>query len=130
VWPDGVVVHAPEFSQHAQFLDREEDLAIQELVPELRVERFAVTVLPWRSELDVERVVSVAASRCLALHFRDRSGNRILSSGVHEECSCCATQRARFEQMMQGAKLRTHGMQRRVFQKAAGRYVSLGTTDK
>src|SRR6516164_6632781 len=54
VWPDGVEVQAPAFSQHAQFLDRVEDFAIEELISQLAVERFAVAVLPRRSGFDVE----------------------------------------------------------------------------
>jgi len=55
VWPDGVVVDAPAFSQHAQLFDRVEDLTVEELVPELGVEALAVAVLPRRAGLDVQR---------------------------------------------------------------------------
>ena len=54
MWPDSVVVHAPAFRQHVQFLDRVEDFAVQQLVSEFRVERFAVAVLPRRTGFDVQ----------------------------------------------------------------------------
>jgi hypothetical protein len=51
---DGVVVGAPAFGQYPQFLDRVEDLRVEELISEFRVERFAVAVLPWRAGFDVQ----------------------------------------------------------------------------
>src|SRR5271156_2940021 len=58
VRPDGVVVFAPAFGQHAQFLDRVEDLAVEELIAHLRVEALAVAVLPRRAGFDVHRLCS------------------------------------------------------------------------
>jgi len=42
VWPDGVVVPAPAFSQHTEFLHRVEEFQVEELIPEFRVEAFAI----------------------------------------------------------------------------------------
>jgi hypothetical protein len=50
---DGVVVNGPALGQHTQFLDRVEDLPIQELVSEFAVERFAVAVLAASSGRDL-----------------------------------------------------------------------------
>src|SRR6267154_959547 len=44
VWPDGVVVNSPPFRQHPDLLYRIEDFAVQELVPQLRIEGLAVPV--------------------------------------------------------------------------------------
>ncbi len=54
VRPDSVVVHAPALSQHAQFLHRVKDFAVQEFISELRVERFAIAVLLRRAGFDVQ----------------------------------------------------------------------------
>src|SRR6185437_5788651 len=55
VRPKRVEVHAPLFYQDAQLFDRIKDLAIEELISEFRVERFAVAVLPWGAGFDVQR---------------------------------------------------------------------------
>ena len=54
MWPDGVVVAAPALDQHLGLLQRVEDLAVEELVPELSIEALVVTVLPRTAWLDVE----------------------------------------------------------------------------
>src|SRR5579875_1274630 len=54
VRPNCVVVDAPAFGQHAQFLQRVENLSIQKLIPELRVERLAIAVFPWRARFDIQ----------------------------------------------------------------------------
>ena len=46
VGPDRVVVNPPLLNQDLGFLQGVEYLAVQELVPEARVEAFAVSVLP------------------------------------------------------------------------------------
>src|SRR6202042_1278519 len=56
VWTDGVVVNPPAFCQYLHLLQRVEDLAIQELVPQLRVEALAVPVLPRTAGFDIERL--------------------------------------------------------------------------
>jgi putative transposase len=48
----GVVVLAPGFDDGSRFGEAVEDLAIEQLVAELRVEALAVAVLPRRSRLD------------------------------------------------------------------------------
>ena len=53
VWSDGVVVDAPALGQHAQFFDRVEEFAVEELISEFGVEAFAIAVLPRRSGFDV-----------------------------------------------------------------------------
>lgn len=49
----GVVVLAPALDDDPRLGQAVEDLAVEELVPELRVKAFAVTVLPWTARLDV-----------------------------------------------------------------------------
>jgi len=46
VWSDRVLVDPPAFGQHPDLLHRVEDLPVQELIAELRVEALAVAVLP------------------------------------------------------------------------------------
>jgi hypothetical protein len=53
---DGVEVDAPSFSQHPDLLHRVEDLAVQELIAQLRVEALTEAVLPRRAGLDVQRL--------------------------------------------------------------------------
>src|SRR5487761_520848 len=55
VRPDGVVVDSPPLRQHPDLFHRVKDLAVQELVPQLRVEALAVAVLPWASWFDIGR---------------------------------------------------------------------------
>ena len=38
------------------FPHRIEDLPVEQLVPELAIERFIVAILPWRARLDVKRL--------------------------------------------------------------------------
>lgn len=45
-----------EVGEHPQFLDRVEDLAVEELVSELGVEAFAVAVFLGRAGFDVQRL--------------------------------------------------------------------------
>lgn len=52
----GVVVFATALDQHFRLLQRREDLAIQKLVAELRVQAFAIAILPRASRFDVERL--------------------------------------------------------------------------
>lgn len=59
--PDGVVVSSPVLDQYVRFPQRREDLAVQKLVPELRVEALAIAVLPWASRFDAERLDAVPA---------------------------------------------------------------------
>ena len=54
MWPDGVVVNPPTFGQDPDLLHRVEDLAVEELVTQLRVEALAVSVFPRAARLDVE----------------------------------------------------------------------------
>ncbi len=54
MWPDCVVVPPPSFDQHLGFLQRVEDLAIEQLVPQLSIEALVVAVLPRTAGLDVE----------------------------------------------------------------------------
>jgi hypothetical protein len=53
VQSDVVVVNAPAFSLYTQFFDGVEDFAIQKLVAQFAVERFAVAVLPGRAGRDL-----------------------------------------------------------------------------
>jgi hypothetical protein len=54
VWSDGVGVDAPALGQHAQFFDRVEEFAVEELVAQLGVEAFPVAVLPGRAGFEVQ----------------------------------------------------------------------------
>jgi len=47
-------VDAPALDQDDRFLQRVEDLPVEQLVPQLAVEALIVAVLPWRARLDVE----------------------------------------------------------------------------
>ena len=53
---DGIVVASPVLDQHLRLSQRREDLAVEKLVPQLRVQALAVAVLPWTSRFDVERL--------------------------------------------------------------------------
>ncbi len=46
----------PALDQDDRFLEGVEDLPVEQFVPELAVEALIVTVLPWRSWFDVERL--------------------------------------------------------------------------
>ena len=53
---DGIIVNPPPFRQNLCFLERIEQLPIEELVPHLPIERFDRAVLPRRARFDVERL--------------------------------------------------------------------------
>ena len=53
---DGIVVSSPAFDQHFRLAQRREDLTIQKLVSELRVQALAVAILPRTARFDVERL--------------------------------------------------------------------------
>jgi len=55
---DGVVVDAPAFRQHTQFLDRVENFSVEEFIPQVAIERFTVAVLPGRAGFDVQCLCS------------------------------------------------------------------------
>jgi hypothetical protein len=48
----GVVVTAPGFDDDLRLGEAVEDLAVEQLVAELRVEALAVAVFPWRAGFD------------------------------------------------------------------------------
>jgi hypothetical protein len=52
VWPDGVLVNSSPLSQHSDSLHRVEDLSVQKLIPQVRVEALTVTVPPRTSSFD------------------------------------------------------------------------------
>lgn len=58
VWPDRIIVDAPCLDHDTRLCQRVEDLAIQQLVAELRVEALAVTVLPRAARFDECRLRS------------------------------------------------------------------------
>src|SRR4051794_7109264 len=60
--PDLVVSRAPSFDQRHCLLQAVEDLEVQQLVPELAVEAFAVAVFPGTARLD-ERASSRPRAR-------------------------------------------------------------------
>lgn len=53
--PDGVVVDPPRFDHHAGLGEGIQDLAVEPLVAELRVEAFAAAIFPVTAELDKRR---------------------------------------------------------------------------
>ncbi len=53
--PHLVVFSAPSFDQDLRFVERVEDLPIQELIPELADEGFDLAVLPRAARCDEER---------------------------------------------------------------------------
>ena len=55
---DGVVAVAPLFDEDLGFLEAAEDFAIEQLVPRLAVEAFAIAVFPGAARFDVERLGS------------------------------------------------------------------------
>ena len=52
--PDRVVVVTPLFDEDPGLLEAAEDFPVEQLVPQLAVEAFAIAVLPGASRLDVE----------------------------------------------------------------------------
>ena len=52
--PDGIVVPSPGFDHDLCLFQRVEDLTVEQFVPQLAVEAFAIAVLPGASRLDVE----------------------------------------------------------------------------
>ena len=49
MWADGIVVTPPDFDKDLGFSQREEDLSIEELVAQPRIEALDVAVLPGRT---------------------------------------------------------------------------------
>jgi hypothetical protein len=63
-------MNPPAFGQNLHLLQRVEDFSIQELISELRVGALAVTVLPWTSGFDIERLCT-CISQLFAKVFGD-----------------------------------------------------------
>jgi hypothetical protein len=59
--PNSVVVAAPAFDDDPGFLQGAEDLAVEQLVTELRVEALAIAILPWAAGLDIGAPTPAAA---------------------------------------------------------------------
>lgn len=55
MWSYSVVVPPPLLDQDTGFLQRVEDLPVQQLIPQLPVERLDVPVLPRTARLDEQR---------------------------------------------------------------------------
>ena len=53
-----VVGHPPLLDKHLRLPQRVEDLTVEQLVPQLPVEAFVVTVLPWAPRLNEESLRS------------------------------------------------------------------------
>ena len=53
---DGVVVVAPLLNEYLDFLEAAEDFAVEQFVPQLAVEAFAIAVLPGTARRDVKRL--------------------------------------------------------------------------
>ena len=72
---DSVVVVAPLLDEDLGLLQAVEDFAIEQLVPQLAVEAFAIAVLPGAAGLDVERLgtnTCQPAAYNLGGHWADR----------------------------------------------------------
>jgi len=54
VRPDRVVLPPPSLDQHLRLLEREEDLPVEQLIPQLAVEALHIAVLPRAPRLDEE----------------------------------------------------------------------------
>ena len=61
MWPDGIVMASPTFDQHLGLIQRCEDLRIQQLVAQLRIEALIVAVFPRTSRFDKEGLHAEAA---------------------------------------------------------------------
>ena len=59
---DRVVVVGPLLDEDLDFLETVEDFAIEQLVPQLAVEAFAIAVLPGAAGLDIESLAPTPAS--------------------------------------------------------------------
>src|ERR671913_1579939 len=69
VWPDRVVVPAPCLDDDLGLLERIEDLAVEQLVAELRVKALDEAVLPWAAWGDIDGLCAYSrdpALDCLA----------------------------------------------------------------
>src|ERR1700722_2553413 len=83
----GVVVVAPLLDQNFGFLQAVEDFAVEQFVPQLAVEAFAIAVLPGTAGLDVERLGTNAcqpAAHNLGSHLRAVIGSDVLRDTAHE----------------------------------------------
>ena len=54
--PDRVVMVSPAFDEHLRLLQCVEDLSIEQLVSEFPIEWLVVSVLPWASGFDEQRL--------------------------------------------------------------------------
>src|ERR671910_952254 len=63
VRPDRIVVPAPALDDDLGLLERIEDLAVEQLVAELRVEALDEAVLPWAAWGDIDGLCAYSAAR-------------------------------------------------------------------
>ena len=87
MWPAGVELLAPHLQHHLGFLERVEDLAVEQFVSELAVERFTVAVLPGTAGHDVERLAAYALEpgpEVLRDHLRAVVGADVIRDTVLE----------------------------------------------
>lgn len=70
MWAEVAVLPSPRFDDDSRLLQRVEDLAVQQLVAELAIERLGVTVLPGRAWFDKKRL-GADAEEPLAQRGRD-----------------------------------------------------------
>ena len=88
---DGVVVVAPLLDEDLGFLEAAEDFAIEQLVPQLAVEAFAIAVLPGATRFDVERLgtnTRQPAPYDLGGHLRAVVGSDMLRDAAHQHHVC------------------------------------------
>jgi hypothetical protein len=80
-----VVKHPPLFDQYLCFSERVDQLPVKQLISELAVKRFTVTVLPWAARGDVNRFGAQAAQpapKLLRNHLRAVARSNMLGNAV------------------------------------------------
>ena len=85
------VVAAPALDHHLGFVERREDLAVEQFVPELGVEALAVAILPGTARLDEQRLLRQACRATVELPWLRTPGplsERMCSGGP------CSTNRS------------------------------------
>lgn len=86
---DGIVVVTPLFDQNLGLLKTAEDLPVEQFVPQLAVEAFAIAVLPGAARLDVEGFGTHArqpAPHGLGGHLRPVVGSDVLWDAPDQHC--------------------------------------------
>ncbi len=83
-----IVMAPPGFNEDLCLSERREDLNVQELVSELRVQALAVAILPRTARLDVERLDADAAepaAHVLGDELRSVIRSNVFRRTMHDE---------------------------------------------